>query len=166
MNTKIESDAEARRRRRHLVLAVKASLRAANNQIALLNHQVSTRVELRDVDLDCLDFIAQHGPVSPTTLAKSVGLHPATMTGILDRLERGGWVTRDRDQTDRRGIQVRVLPERNADLLALYAGMDSALDGVCAKYSEAELSTIADFLARSAEAGHASTASMSVHGAG
>jgi MarR family len=40
----------------------------------------------------CLDLITRHGPLSPSAPARRAGLHPATMTGILDRLERGGWV--------------------------------------------------------------------------
>jgi DNA-binding MarR family transcriptional regulator len=160
MNTKQNNDAEDLRQRRHLVLAVKGNLRAVNNQISLLNHRVGTRAELKDIDLDCLDYVAQNGPISPSVLGKSVGLHPATLTGILDRLERGGWVARERDPADRRSISLRIIPERNAELLALYSGMDSALDDVCATYSEAELAAIADFLERTAEAGRASTESM------
>jgi hypothetical protein len=28
-------------------------------------------------------------------LADGVGIHPATLTGVIDRLERGGWIMRD-----------------------------------------------------------------------
>ena len=30
------------------------------------------------------------------------------MTGILDRLERGGWVDRGRDPSDRRGVLIQA----------------------------------------------------------
>src|SRR5215472_15323464 len=85
----------AARARRRLITGIKESLRAMGTQLSLLNHQVGARVELKDVDLNCLDLLARHGPLSPTALARRAGLHPATMTGILDRLERGGWVVRD-----------------------------------------------------------------------
>ena len=48
--------------------------------------------------------------------------HPATITGILDRLERGRWVARERDPTDRRAVVVRALRDRNAELFHLYSG--------------------------------------------
>jgi len=63
-------------------------------QLSLLNHQVGARAGLNDADLDCLDLVARHGPLSPSALAQRAALHPATITGILDRLERGGWVAR------------------------------------------------------------------------
>src|SRR3981189_3828357 len=91
------SDSDAAQRRRRLTAAIKQSLRALSIQLSLLNHQVGARLALNDVDLDCLDLVARHGPLSPSALAQRAGLHPATMTGILDRLERGGWVIRERD---------------------------------------------------------------------
>src|SRR6266498_3929229 len=97
MNSITPETVEARRRRRRLTTAIKESLRELRSQLSLLNHQVSARIELKDVDLDCLELINRHGPISPSALARSAGLHPATMTGILDRLERGGWVARDRE---------------------------------------------------------------------
>jgi DNA-binding MarR family transcriptional regulator len=123
----------------------------------LLNHHVGARLDLNDIDLDCLDLIARHGPLSPSALARRAGLHPATMTGILDRLERGGWVARERDPSDRRAVVIRSLRDRTAELLRLYSGMNSSMDQICAGYGDAELELLADFLRRAANAGQKAT---------
>src|SRR6266496_3599768 len=122
-------ESEAGKRRRRSTVAVKDSLRELRNQLSLLNHQVVSHLDLKDTDLDCLELIARHGPLSPSTLARRAGLHPATMTGILDRLQRGGWIVRERDPlaSDRRAVAVRGVRGRNAELFRLYAGMNSAL---------------------------------------
>ncbi len=145
------------RQRRRLSTEIKRTLRALSNQISLLNHQVGAHVDLKDVDLDCLDLIAQHGPLSPSALSRRAGLHPATMTGILDRLERNGWIARDREPSDRRAVLIRALPDRTAELFRLYSGMNSSMDDICAGYSEAELAVLADFLRRAADAGLTAT---------
>ena len=144
-------------RRRRLTAAIKESLRELTVQLSLLNHQVSGHVALNDVDLDCLDLINRHGPLSPSALAGRAGLHPATITGILDRLERGGWVARDRDPSDRRAVAVRALRDRNAELFGLYAGMNASMDAICAGYTGGELEVLAGFLRRTATAGRAAT---------
>lgn len=149
METKVNHDAA----RRHLVLEVKRSLREVRNQISLLNRQISAKVDLKDVDLDVFDLISQAGPLSPSVLARRLGQHPATVTGILDRLERDGWVTRERDSDDRRAVVVRAVPERNSDVLEQFAGMNSAMDDICADYTDEQLALIAGFLKRGAEAG-------------
>ncbi|ONI86741.1 MarR family transcriptional regulator [Saccharothrix sp. ALI-22-I] len=147
------------RDRRRTVTVIKDALRELRNQLSLLNHQVSRRLELKDVDLDCLELVLEHGPMTPGELARRAGLHPATLTGILDRLQRAGWVTRERDPqaADRRAVTVRALKDRNAELFGLYAGMNSALDGLFEGYSEAELALLADFLRRTAELGRTAT---------
>ena len=161
MSSVTNGDADARRRKRRLTNTIKESLRELSIQLSLLNHQVGARLELKDVDLDCLDLVARYGPLSPSALARRAGLHPATMTGILDRLERAGWIGRDRDPADRRAVTISARRERAGEILGLYAGMNGSLDRLCAGYSEEELGVLADFLRRTSEAGHDATEELS-----
>lgn len=151
------------RRRRRLTNTIKESLRELTVQLSLLNHHVGAHVELKDVDIDCLDLIGRHGPLSPSALARRAGLHPATMTGILDRLQRGGWIVRERDPgaADRRAVMVRALRDRGGELFRLYSGMNSSMDGILGDYSDAELAVIADFVRRTTAAGETATAELS-----
>jgi DNA-binding MarR family transcriptional regulator len=153
---------DAARARRRLITTIKESLREMSTQLSLLNHHVGARVDLKDVDLNCLDLIARHGPISPTALARRAGLHPATVTGILDRLQRGGWVVRDRDPgaADRRSVAVRPLRERGADLYRLYSGMNTSLDEICTGYTDTELELLAGFLRRTTDAGQSAAADL------
>ena len=75
------------------------------------------------------------------------------MTGILDRLERGGWIVRERDPSDRRAVIVRASRERYAELLRHYSGMSRSMNKLLADYSDNELELIADFLRRTVDAG-------------
>jgi DNA-binding MarR family transcriptional regulator len=140
------------RSRRRVTGELKRRFRDVNNQIALLSHHISTQVDLRDVDLDCLDFLAQHGPTTLSALARQAGVHPATMTGVVDRLEKGGWIQRQRDDADRRAVKVTARPEAIGEVFRHYDGMNAQMDAVCADYSPAELDLIAGFLTRTADA--------------
>jgi DNA-binding MarR family transcriptional regulator len=132
-------------------------MRELRIQLALLNYRVGSRVDLKDVELDCLDILDTFGALSPSALARRAGVHPATMTGILDRLERGGWIERERDPADRRAVVVRVARERYAELLSHYSGMSRSMNKLLADYSDSELTAIADFLRRTADAGRTAT---------
>jgi DNA-binding MarR family transcriptional regulator len=145
---------------RRLANTVKDSMRDLSAQLTLLNQQVSAGLDLRDSDLGCLNLIARHGPLTPSALARLARLHPATMTGVLDRLERGGWITRDRDPSDRRAVLVTVRKERNAEIFSRYAGMNASMDAICAGFSEAELQVLATFLTRATEAGRAAAEAL------
>jgi DNA-binding MarR family transcriptional regulator len=136
---------------------IREALRDMRSQLSMLNHRVGVRLELKDVELDCLDLIARFGPINPSVLARQADIHPATLTGILDRLERGGWIIRDRETSDRRGVVVRMLEERSMSVLGLYAGMNSRIKEICADYTPAELELLAGFLQRMAEAGRQAT---------
>jgi len=154
----------AGRERRRLSRAIKESLRDVGSQLSRLNHEVGSRVNIRTSDLECLDHIGREGPLSPTLLARRTGQHPATLTGILDRLERDGWIARDRDPDDRRGVVVRAERGRGAEILRLFlveSGMSPALDEILAGYTEAELAAIADFLHRAADAGRTAAGKLS-----
>lgn len=142
-----------RRTRRQLTTQIKDGLRDLHNRLSTLNRQVGGRLAIKDTDLDCLDLVNRHGPLSPGALARQAGLHPATVTGVLDRLEKAGWIARERDPADRRAVTVRALPDRGSELYRLFAGMNSAMDSICADYDEQQLELLADFLRKTAGAG-------------
>jgi DNA-binding MarR family transcriptional regulator len=145
------------RRRQRSTAEIRDSIRALRIQLSLLNYRVGSQLGLKDVDLDCFDIIDAYGPLSPSALARRAGLHPATMTGILDRLERGGWIVRERDPSDRRAVVIRARRERYAELMRLYAGMNRSMNKLLADYSDSELELIADFLHRTVDAGRNAT---------
>jgi DNA-binding MarR family transcriptional regulator len=156
MNSIPSHESDAVRRRRRLYRTVKEALRDLGGQLSLLNHSVGARLDLKATDLECLDLVTRYGPLSPSALARNAGLHPATMTGILDRLERGGWIERSRDPSDRRGVVVQAARGRGAEILRLYlvdSGMNTAMDEICADYDDGELELLAGFLRRTADAG-------------
>jgi DNA-binding MarR family transcriptional regulator len=143
--------------RQRLASEIRNALRELRIQLSLLNSRVGSQLELKDVDLDTFDLIDAYGPLSPSALARRAGLHPATMTGILDRLERGGWIVRERDPSDRRAIVVRVRRERYGELMRQYSGMSRSMNKLLAGYSDSELEVIADFMRRTIEAGRDAT---------
>lgn len=139
--------------RRELNRAIREALRDLGIELSLLSQRMSGRLDLRGTDLQCLDLIDRHGALSPRTLARMAGLHPATLTGVIDRLERDGWVTRERDPADRRGVILQAVPGRRADVLRLASGMNAEVAKICADYSSGELELIAGFLRRAVSAG-------------
>ena len=78
-------------------------------------------------------------------------------SGCPGTLERGGWIVRERDPSDRRAVVVRVVRDRFGELLGLYAGMGRAMNKLLAGYSDRELEVIADFMRKTLEAGRAAT---------
>jgi DNA-binding MarR family transcriptional regulator len=146
-------DPSAVRDRRHLNQAVRESLRDLSVRLSLFTHRVGGHLDLKGTDLHCLDLIDRYGPLRPSALGRSAGLHPATMTGIIDRLERGGWISRQRDPADRRGVVVQSVRSRRAEMLRLFSGMNAAITQICSGYEDDELELIAGFLRRMADAG-------------
>lgn len=59
-----------------------------------------------------LGCLALEGPLSQTDLAERMRIEPPTLVGILDRMERDGWIRRDADKHDRR--KKLIHPQRAA----------------------------------------------------
>jgi len=118
-----------------------------------LNDVIGARVELRGPDLEILDLVARYGPLSPSEVAAWTGVHPATLTGIVDRLEQGGWLTRAPDPDDRRRVRLEVRRERGPELVRLYGPMNRSLSEICSALTPEELGVVRDFLRDAAVAG-------------
>ena len=57
-----------------------------------------------------LGCLALEGRLPQTELAERMRIEPPTLVGILDRMERDGWIRRDGDKTDRRRKLVEPTP--------------------------------------------------------
>jgi DNA-binding MarR family transcriptional regulator len=55
-----------------------------------------------------IKVIEKHGPLRVSDLARLMYLHPATVGGILDRLEMRGLIVRNRSTEDRRVVEVNL----------------------------------------------------------
>jgi DNA-binding MarR family transcriptional regulator len=118
-----------------------------------LNDAVGARIELKAGDIEILDLVARHGPLSPSEVSASTGIHPATLTGVIDRLEGAGWLSRVPDPDDRRRVRLEARRERGAEMVRLYAPMNRSLTEICAALTPDQLEVVRDFLRHAAEAG-------------
>jgi MarR family transcriptional regulator, transcriptional regulator for hemolysin len=57
-----------------------------------------------------LGCLALEGKLSQTDLADRMRIEPPTLVGIIDRMERDGWIRRSSDATDRRRKLIEALP--------------------------------------------------------
>jgi DNA-binding MarR family transcriptional regulator len=79
-------------------------------------------------------------------LVSHTGLTGAAVTALVDRLIKLGYVTRERDTSDRRKVVIRAVNAKLGDINQLYGGLRGALQALLSKYEAAEFETIMDFL--------------------
>jgi MarR family transcriptional regulator, organic hydroperoxide resistance regulator len=87
------------------------SLRRIFKAIQDYSHEVSEKFGITGPQLWALKTISQNESLSLSDLGKRMYLHPSTITGVIDRLEKKRYVTRIRDQVDRRVIYVQLTAE-------------------------------------------------------
>jgi len=63
-------------------------------------------------DFDTVRYLAEQGPVPAGRIAEAMGITSGAVTGLVDRLERAGWVERARHEIDRRQVVVQLSPAR------------------------------------------------------
>jgi len=115
--------------------------------VVLHNTDVAQRAGLGASDSQFLTLLNLNGPLTPGRLAELSGLTTGTVTGVIDRLEKGGYVRRERDAGDRRKVLVTPRPEQMAKMQESYRGYGDHTDRVLAARSPDELRVIAAFLA-------------------
>src|ERR1700749_708083 len=101
-----EGSAERRRLEEEFLLA----MRRGGSGIQLLGQGLAGRIGINATDLNCLNIVALTGHMSAGDLARQTGLSTASITGVLDRLEEGGFVRRGRGPKDRRRGMVNLKP--------------------------------------------------------
>jgi DNA-binding MarR family transcriptional regulator len=83
-----------------------ANLRRITQAISLHSRDLQRRYGLTGPQLILLNEIARHHEISVTELAKSISVSQATVTEVLNRMEKMGLVIKSRDTKDKRRIMI------------------------------------------------------------
>ncbi len=111
--------------------------------LMLLWRSVQPRAaKLMGADCDC------PGPRTPAELADAAGVTRATMTGLVDTLERDGFVKREPDPDDRRMMSVRLTAKGERFLHEFLPGHFKITSAVMSTLTEAERKTLVRLLGK------------------
>ena len=128
--------------------------REFSTAVVVFHEAIGRLLGLSAVERKCIDVLRRLGPVTAGTIGEHTGLTTGAVTGLMDRLEKAGYVRRERDPSDRRKVVVHLLPNEQLDRLLAQAfgpfGEDMAK--IAARYTPAEHRAIGDWVAATTEA--------------
>lgn len=149
-------------RREELLQALSLAGREASTATVLFHAAIAARAGLAASDIKTLDLLLRLGPLTAGELAGQTGLATASVTSLIDRLEKKGLARRLRDPKDRRRVIVEAVTEEAAESLdPLFGGIQDAFQEILESYSDDQLETVLDFMRRSADMARRLTAGLS-----
>jgi len=95
-----------------------------------------------------LGFLALEGPLAQASLAERMHLEPATLVGILDRMERDGWIKRLACSTDRRRKLIHAQPSAKPVWIKIVACVKRVRARAMQGMKASELATLKRLLTR------------------
>jgi len=138
--------------RREIVLAMQ-QLTTESQRVAQV---FAARQGLGHIDLEALLHVMQAeergDPVTSGRLGDLLGVTSGAATGVIDRLERAGHVTRDRDDVDRRRVLVRYAAPAREVAGRFFGPLGALSDRVMSGYDDEQLETVRRFLGEMAGA--------------
>src|SRR6266508_2616971 len=125
-------------RREELIAAVIEASQESSTTAVFFHTAIAERVGLGATDEKTLFILSRAGPITAGEIAQHTGLTTASVTNLIDRLERKGFVRRVRDTKDRRRIIVELNEARLAEFDRLFSAIQASFDTVLDDYSDAE----------------------------
>lgn len=125
-----------------VALAV-AQFQTATDQI---DEAAAANLGINRTDLRCLGLLFANGSMHAGQLGAAAQLSPGATTAAIDRLERAQYVRRVRASGDRRGVLVELTAAARGRIETIYGPVGRAGIERLARYSEAELTLLHEFL--------------------
>jgi DNA-binding MarR family transcriptional regulator len=126
--------------------ALWAALNSVATHAGLHQEAVADSLGLNVTDLRCVGIAWAEPGLTPGRLAEITGLTTGAVTGVLDRLERAGWVTRELDPDDRRRTLIHVALDRGPDAGAAYDPLEQAVAAIESRLGPAAVANVVDAL--------------------
>src|ERR1043166_2155823 len=110
-----------------LMQDVEHAVRKSSGLGVIFSQTVANSVGVSSSDLECLDFLNIEGRVTAGRLAELTGLTTGAITGLVDRMEKAGFVRRERDEEDRRKVYIAIVPEALGKVGRYYEPLQKAV---------------------------------------
>jgi len=111
---------------------------------------IAEHVGLSATEHKALDLLSRAGSMTAGQLAELSGLTTGAVTGLVDRLEKSGFVKRERDPKDRRKVVINPQVDKmEQEISPLFGAMSQRMEQLMTGYSDQELAIIHDFLTQS-----------------
>jgi len=149
--------------RTELLATLQSVGRDHSDATVLFHSALASQLGLHPTDYKALGVLDRLGPMSAGELGRHTGLAAASVTNLVDRLERKGYVRREADPTDRR----RVLLHADVSEVSgneFFASWQRSAAGMWERYTDNELAVIVDFLGDTAERLRARTEAITTSG--
>jgi DNA-binding MarR family transcriptional regulator len=132
--------------RRLVAMAFAVAVRKTGSLMQVMGQAAADRIGINATDLNCLNILSFSGKMTAGELARATGLTTASITGVVDRLEAAGFVSRERDATDRRRVVVAISLDRALrEVAPVFAPMVADWQRLASRYSDDELRLIVEF---------------------
>lgn len=131
-----------------LVQAVLFQGRMMSARILLFHQSIGARFGLHPTDYKCLDLAQEESEITAGRLAHLTGLTTGAITAALDRLEKSGFVRRQRDPKDRRVVRVQVLRSGVKKLGRAFDQLKQRMTEVNEGFTAAELEAVYRYQAK------------------
>src|SRR5215211_427379 len=127
--------------------------RDMSTETIMFHQNVADVLGLHITDHKCLDLIRQYGAMPAGRLAELTGLTTGAITGIIDRLEKAGYVRRANDPKDRRRTIVEPTQNKKWErkIEAIFIPFHERMHKLLSSYSDSELAFLLNVLTKSIE---------------
>jgi DNA-binding MarR family transcriptional regulator len=112
------------------IRAVTVALRRLILSGERFRQQRAQQLHLGKSDLTVLAFLCELGPLTPRELGARMDMTSGTMTALLDRVEKSGFLSRNTNPDDRRSLVIRATPAGEQAVAWIYAEFDFAIQQV------------------------------------
>ncbi|HVK05819.1 MAG TPA: MarR family transcriptional regulator [Armatimonadaceae bacterium] len=144
--------------RGELLEALQHACRDIGAATIMFHHSVAERLGLNATDHKCGDILFRSGPLTAGDLAERTGLTTGAITAVIDRMEKAGFVRRERDAEDRRKVIVHPNCERmKQEVAPLFASLAEEVNALWATYTDEQLALALDVMRKTGAALYAQT---------
>jgi DNA-binding MarR family transcriptional regulator len=136
--------------REEIIRTIIDRLREMSTETIIFHQAVAEELGLYITDHKCMDIIHRYGAMPAGRLGEMTGLTTGAITGMIDRLEKAGYVRRANDPKDRR--KTIVEPVRNKKLERriemIFTPLHERMHKFLSSYSDTELTFLFDAMTK------------------